>query len=117
MAEIPINQPEIDNLGRQLEMTIMGDNERVLLAGLLAVAAKALRREAPEDPVEPHVVHDEGPASYPESAVVVEVLEPLPTLQEQVAGAFTPGAIDERADADVDNVKVGHVIRVRVRRG
>ncbi len=112
MAETPISisQRDIDNLGRQLE-AISGTNERTLLAGIVAVAAKALRDAQTEDL--PEVVHE----SYQEPPVVVEVLDTLPSLQDQIAGAFTPGAIDERADFDLDNVKVGHVVRVRVRRG
>jgi hypothetical protein len=110
-TSIPISQDDIASLGRQLE-SVMGDNERALLAGIVAVAAKAIRGTT-EDPSAPQVIH----SSYPEPPVVVEVRDTLPSLLEQIAGAFTPGAIDEAADLALHNVKVGHVASVRVGHG
>ncbi|MFC6022086.1 hypothetical protein ACFP2T_38730 [Plantactinospora solaniradicis] len=106
MAEIPISQEEIHSLGQQLD-EITGDSARALLSGIIALAAQAIQGGETDYPAAPIVVH----GSDLEPPVVVEVQHPLPSFQEQIAQAFTPGVIDEPTGIEighVDGVRVGH---------
>jgi hypothetical protein len=107
VGEIVISQQDIESLGQKLEIITQG-NERVLLAGILAIAVKVIRGEA-DDP--PQVFHSTEPGS---PAVVVQVEDPLPTIRAQIAAAFTPGTIVEVDELDVDDVGGGHLAAIRV---
>jgi hypothetical protein len=107
VTEIEIRQQDIESLGQRFE-DITHDNERALLAGILAIAAKAIRGGSAEDP--PQVIH----STEPGSPIVVQLDESLPPFQDQIAAAFTPGVIVETDDMDVDDVRVGHLASIRV---
>jgi hypothetical protein len=89
VEEVPITQEEIDDLAQQLE-GITGDNQRALLSGIVAVAAQAIREVATEGSAEPLV----SPDAAQDPPVVVQLRYPLGSLSDQIAQAFTPGAID-----------------------
>jgi hypothetical protein len=104
MADVPISQEEIDNLAQQLE-GITGDNERALLSGIVAVAAQAIRGAGTDGPAESLVT----PTADQDQPVVVRLHQPLPSFRDQIAQAFTPGALDEPA-----GIKKGQVMGVRI---
>jgi hypothetical protein len=107
VTEIEISQQDIDNLGGRLE-EITNENERALLVAILAVAGKALRGGSAEDP--PQVIH----STEPGAPVVVQLEDSVLSFQDQIAAAFTPGAVVELDGEDVDNVRVGHFAAIRV---
>jgi hypothetical protein len=108
VTEIRIEKQDIVNLGRTLDETVGGD-ERALLASVIALAAKAIRSEAPGDAGTPEVVH----ASDAEAPVVVEVEGELPPLSKQIADTFIPGQLEEDVDL-AKRVFIGHVVRLKV---
>jgi hypothetical protein len=113
VAEIPISQDDINELGDKLD-SIEGDEERALLSGIVALAAKAIRSEPGGEPIPPQVIH----VTHPESPVAVEVEGDLPPIREQIARAFTPGAIaEEPGGGDSFLVRIGHVVSISVDRG
>jgi hypothetical protein len=111
VAETEFTQEDIERLGRRLDELVDGD-ERTMLAGIIAVAAEAIR-SGRNYPGRPEVIH----ANEPEPRVTVDVQGDgdLPSLRKQIADAFTPGPMVEVAHAAL-NVKVGHVASVRVGR-
>lgn len=112
-AEIPISQEDIDNLGDKLD-SIEGDEEKALLSGILALAAKAVRGDPAEEPAPLQVIHETDPAS----PVTVETEGDLPSFRDQIAKAFTPGVISpEQGDTVVSRVLVGHVLSITVDQG
>jgi hypothetical protein len=108
VTEVRIETQDIVNLGRTLDEAVDGD-ERVLLAGVIALAAKAIRSEPLGEVEEPHVER----ASDAETPVVVEVDGDLPPLSKQIAAAFTPGLLAADLD-DAKKVLIGHVVRLKV---
>ena len=107
MAEIEISQDDIANLGEKLE-EITNEKERALLAAVLAVAGKTIRGGSAEDP--PQVIH----STEPGAPVVVQLEDTGLSFPDQIAAAFTPGAIVELEEIDVDDIGVGHLAAIRV---
>jgi len=108
MSETSIDLGNLDELNDNLD-----DDQRKLLAGIIAVAAKALRGKAPGDDGPPWIVETDDPPS----TVTVEVEGgDLPTLGEQIAQAFKPGPITGAEDAEL-LVRIGHVRSLKVGRG
>jgi hypothetical protein len=108
VTEIRIEKQDIVDLGRTLDEAVGGD-ERALLASVIALAAKAIRSDAPSDPAAPEVVR----ASDAEAPVVIEVVGELPSLSKQIAETFIPGQIEEDVDV-AKRVFIGHVVRLKV---
>jgi hypothetical protein len=109
VIEIEVGQQDIDNLGSRLDR-ITDPGERVLMAAILALAAKAIRGGAAEDRPEVSDVPGQDPP------VVIELDDSAPSFRDEIAAAFTPGVIVEVA-AGLDAVKVGHIARVKRRGG
>ena len=102
MPDIPILQSDIDTLAQKLSAleSTLSANERALLAGILAIASDAIRRSSSDSSASPHVSPVRN-SQVPATTVTVE--GPLPSIRDQFARAFTPGAVGEN---DSPSVKV-----------
>lgn len=73
MSEVVISSEDVAGLAATLDELNLPEPQRILLSGLLALAAEAVNRG--------------------EKTATVEVVEPVPTFADQFATAFTPGAV------------------------
>ena len=71
MIEVEISSEDVAGLAATLDELDLPQPQRILLSGLLALAAEAVNRG--------------------EKTATVEVVEPVPTFADQFASAFTPG--------------------------
>lgn len=89
MKETEFTQQDIDGLAAKMADLDLSNAERALLSGLLSHAAETLVYEKAEPGASPVVE---------ERAVVIHADE-LPSIREQLARAFAPGAVPKGARA------------------
>jgi hypothetical protein len=103
MPDIPIGQSDIDSLGQKLNTleSTLSHSERALLAGILAIASDAIRRSSGESSASPLV----SVANLEAPAAMLGVEGPLPSIRDQFARAFTPGAVGDN-EMSAENIVI-----------
>ena len=90
MAEVPITRGDIDSLAAKLARLEpdLTPAEHALLLFMLGVAADSINRSETDNDASPLV----SAAKHQEVPVVVALAESAPSIQDQFANAFVPGA-------------------------
>ena len=87
MREVPVSRDDIDDLAENIDALDLSDSQRALLSGIVAVIRELI--QASESSVNNLVLR----VADQQELVVARVGDKLPSLRDQIRGAFTPGAL------------------------
>ena len=87
MREVPVSRHDIDDLAENIDALDLSDSQRALLSGIVAVIRELI--QASESSVNNLVLR----VADQQELVVARVDDKLPSLRDQIRGAFTPGAL------------------------
>ena len=89
MREVPVSRDDIDDLAENIDALDLSDSQRALLSGIVAVIRELI--QASESSVNNLVLR----VADQQELVVARVGDKLPSLRDQIRGAFTPGALGQ----------------------